>query len=141
MRCNRPSARLRASVLAVVLALGACRAPAAGGPADTCIEHVVLVWLKEPQNPEHVRRMLDAARSLTAIPEVLELRAGPPLASEREVVEDGFTLGFVFRFADAEALARYEVDPRHQRALREVLVPLAERFVVQDVRATRLARP
>ncbi len=141
MRRNRPSARLRASLLAVVLALVGCRAPASGEPADTFVEHVVLVWLKEPENPEHVQRMLDAARTLAAIPEVLELRAGPPLASEREVVEDGFTLGFVFRFADAAALARYEADPRHQRALREVLVPLAERFVVQDVRATRLERP
>jgi hypothetical protein len=121
------------AVAAVAVFSTACQstvpAPAAGQ-----IDHVVLVWLKEPGN-EAVRQRLIAEASTfpDRIPGILSLSAGAPLSSDRPVVDDTFDVGFVMRFVDREALAAYEVHPVHQAAVTNVLAPAAQRFVVYDV--------
>ena len=117
----------RASVtLALALTGAACHAPAGH------VEHVVLLWLKEPDSVAHVQRVIDTSLELRAIPGVLDVVVGPPIPSQRGIVDDSFTLCLLFTMEDEAALERYVDHPLHERAKEEVLAPLVERIQVYD---------
>ena len=76
------------SMLVLLLSFATCSAASAKAPDE--IVHVVLVWLKQPGNTEHRHQIIEASRAFREIPGVVELRVGPPLPSERPVVDDSF---------------------------------------------------
>lgn len=96
------------------------------------VEHVVIVWLMQPDDPEARRRVIEATRSLADIPGVESIRVGSVLASERSVVDSTYDLGIAMTFRDRAALEAYQTHPRHQAAVREVLQPHAARIRVYD---------
>lgn len=106
-----------------------------GGPPDpeSSVMHVVFVWLNEPGNAAHRRQVIRASRSFTDIDGVLEVRVGEPVASDRPVVDDSFDVGIYLRFATIDDMRSYLTDEKHQAALRDVLRPLAERYLVYDI--------
>lgn len=97
------------------------------------IEHVVLVWLKDPSDVRARDALVRASLAFVAIDGVLDVRVGAPVASDRPMVDDGFDLGIVVHLRDRAALAAYLAHPDHVRAGRELLGPEAERVVVYDV--------
>ena len=99
-----------------------------GDPAPGQIQHVVVMWLKEPGDAEGRAKVIEASRALASIPGVLAVRVGEPLPSEREVVDDSFDVAIVLTLADAAALAAYEAHPDHVGAVEDVLAPLVARF-------------
>lgn len=128
----------RLSVLAALFlacsALGACSAFGTHRPAAFQVEHVVLMWLKQPGDEAALARIRAAGDELAAeIPGIVSMSAGPPLPNDNEVVDDSFDIAFVMRFRNAQALADYIVHPVHQRAVDEVLSPAAARIRVYDV--------
>lgn len=123
---------VRAALLGALLGVGACRSVDAGHRGQ--IEHVVVVWLKEPGDEAVKARTVETARTFPdRIPGILSLAIGDALPSERPEVDDGFDLTLVIRFADAAALAAYLVHPVHQAAVHDVLAPNAARVQIYDV--------
>lgn len=120
------------AALAALLAVsaGGC----AAGPRPGNIEHVVLVWLKEPGDRAAIARLTATA---AAFPEqidgIVSMSIGTALPGEGDVVDDSFDLAFVMRFRDGQALADYATHPVHVRAVEEVLLPVTARFLVYDV--------
>lgn len=95
--------------------------------------HVGLVWLKEPDNQEHRRRLVEAAQSFVReIPEVRRLSVGPPPPSTSPYVDASFDVCFVMELRDRAALERYGRHPVHERAAREVFLPLSEKILFYD---------
>lgn len=109
---------------------------AAGAPPVGSIVHVVLVWLKDTGSAEHRQQVIDATRDFAQIPGVLEVRVGESVESERDIVDDSFDVGLYVTFASREDLRAYLVHERHQAAVRNVLQPLAERYIVYDFEDT-----
>lgn len=70
---------------------------------------------------------------MQSIPGVLDVTAGPSLASDRAVVDDTFDVGIVMTFRDAEALRSYLAHPQHVQQARDVLRPLCDRVIVYDI--------
>lgn len=108
---------------------------------EQSVEHVVLVWLKDPASTRVREALIGASLAFTAIEGVEDVRIGGPIESERPNVDDGFDLGIVVSLRDRDALAHYLAHPDHVRAGRELLAPEAARVLVYDVdvghRATR----
>ena len=126
---------LRRSIWLLFFAVtAACSLPAlAAEPgSDAAVVHVVLVWLKEPGNPEHGQRIIDATREFESIPGVIDVSVGEVVTSDRPVVDDSFDVGLYLTFSSVEAMNAYLADDRHQKALREVFRPLSERYIVYD---------
>lgn len=96
------------------------------------MEHVVLVWMKDPGNAQHRAELIEAAYGLQVIPGIVHAYAGAALQSTRPEVDDSFDVALVFVFQDAAALEAYQTDPRHVKAVTEVLAPRAARFLVYD---------
>ncbi len=112
----------------------ACSIPAlAADPGHKAtVVHVVLVWLKEPGNPEHRQRIIDASRTFETIPGVIDVSVGEVVLSDRPIVDDSFDVGLYLTFSSVEAMNTYLADDRHQQALRDVFRPLSERYIVYD---------
>jgi hypothetical protein len=98
------------------------------------ITHVVLLWLKTPGDQAAIGKIVRTSREFTAIPGVVNVRVGRPVASTRPVVDASFDVGLAMTFNDEAALHAYETHPQHVKAVTEVLRPLAGKTVVYDIR-------
>ncbi len=127
MRLRHPG-RL-ALLMAALLTLGAC---SLSNTRPDAVEHVVLVWLAQPEETGHRDRIVAATRELAELPGIRGVRFGLPLPSERAVVDSSYDLAIVYTFEDADALAAYLASPQHLKATEETLRPLVERIRVYD---------
>lgn len=102
-------------------------------PAEPRVVHVVVCWLKTPGDEAAREKLIATSRTFTAIPGVVSVQPGRALPSESPMVDDGFDVAVVITFESAAAMRAYEAHPIHQRALKEVLLPLARKVVVYDL--------
>ena len=119
--------------ITVSLALCSCAGiapPAAKGSVD----HIVLIWLKRPDNIEDHLAIRRASDELREIPGIRFLDTGTPLASDRPIVDDSFDIGVTMRFDSAAALRAYENHPLHVRNATAVLKPLSRQIVIYDIK-------
>jgi len=96
------------------------------------VSHVLIIWLKRPGNVQDQETLIRAAAHFRRISGVVRVEAGPGLPVTRPGIEQPFDVGIVILFKNRKALASYQNNPRHQLAVRQVLLPLARRFVVYD---------
>lgn len=131
---NKSNRLLQLGALLAVMCLTSCAQLGHQRPPRTGeVEHVVLVWLKEPGNAAQRASLVEATRSFTQIPGIRSISVGEPLPSDRPVVDDSFDLGLVIRFESKAALDAYEKHPVHTKAVKEVLLPVTRKLVVHDI--------
>ena len=95
--------------------------------------HVGLVWLKEPGNAEHRQKIVEAAHSFAReIPEVQFLSVGRSLPAVSSWHDASFDLCFVMRLDDKAAMDRYAKHPVHEKAARDVFLPLSQKILFYD---------
>jgi hypothetical protein len=119
-------------ISATLLGCASVSAPA-HQPTDASVRHIVLVWLKDPGNTQNRTRVIEASKSLSSIPGVLDVAAGPVIKSEREIVDSTFDVGIVFTLKNEAALQSYLIHPLHIRAMKETLSPLVKKVLVYDL--------
>lgn len=98
----------------------------------TGINHVVLIWLKEPANQQHRQTVISASEELKSIPGIEKLRAGEALPSDRKIVDDSFDVGVYMLFKNKSAMQRYTSHPEHVEIVKSRIAPLAEKIVIYD---------
>ncbi len=120
-------------VTAICLALSFCslgeRSLQAAPPRIT---HVVIIWLKHPGNAADQERLIRASNSFRRIHGVVRVEAGRGLPVQRSGIDQNFDVSVIITFKNRAALERFQKSARHQLAVREVLRPLARRFVVYN---------
>ena len=129
MHASRAVARAQL-VLLLALILPACSA-ALKSP-DHTLEHVVVVWLKDPGNATHRQTIIDESEVLRTIPGVLSLKSGTVIPSERAIVDSSFDVALIVSFTDVAALQAYLVHPLHVQLVNETLKPLVAKIRVYD---------
>lgn len=102
----------------------------AAAPSRGRITHVVIFWLKRPENVADRAALVRASASFREMPGILSVEIGHALPVRRPGIEQHFDLSVVFTFQDQAALRRFERDPRHAAAIASVLKPLVKRYVV-----------
>jgi hypothetical protein len=96
------------------------------------VTHVVICWLKHHGNAAERAKLIKASKSFETIPGVVNVAAGEVLASPRPVVDSSYDVAVVITFKDQKSLAAYGKSPQHQRAVKELLQPLASKYVIYD---------
>jgi hypothetical protein len=96
------------------------------------LRHLVLCWLKEPDNVVHQEKIIEITKTFREIPGVLDAQAGKSVASERSIVDDSFDVGILVVVESKNALDEYLTHPVHDHAKKNILLPLVERLVVYD---------
>lgn len=100
---------------------------------ESKLHHIGLVWLKEPGNAEHRRKIIEAAHAFAReIPEVESLSVGQTLPSTSSYVDASFDICFVMKLKDKAAMDRYGAHPVHQKAAQEVFLPLSKKIMFYD---------
>ena len=79
-----------------------------------------------------IEERLSINRTFRDIPGVLNAQAGQVIMSDREIVDDSFDVGILIVTKNQEDLQKYLDHPIHQKAKKEVLLPLVERILVYD---------
>lgn len=77
--------------------------------------HAVYFWLRDDLSPADERRFLAGLESLRTIEDVEHGYIGVPAATDRPVIERGYSRALVLIFADQAAQDRYQSHPVHDR--------------------------
>lgn len=95
--------------------------------------HIVLFWLKQPNNKAHRIEFETALKKLIATnPQAVSNHLGIPASTEkREVIDNSFTYCYTMSFPDIEAQNAYQNDPTHELFIKEA-AHLWERVLVND---------
>ena len=96
------------------------------------VSHVAFIWLKRPGNVADQQSLIRASKSFRKIRGVVRVDAGAGMPVTRPGIEQSFDVGVVIVFRDRGALENFEKTPRHLAAIREVLRPLAKRYVIYN---------
>ncbi len=97
------------------------------------ITHIVLVWMNESAPSGALQNMIEQGGKLSAIAGVSDVHIGPPLASERPVVDDSFALGITMRFPSKAVMEAYLADSHHSAYVADYIAPYARKLVVYDI--------
>ena len=124
--------RLYICITIMCLVLIACTSTATKSINENGIVHIVLIWLKEPGNQNHMKKIIDISNQLKEISEIQEMQVGRSIPSDRKIVDDSFDVGLYMIFTDNEDMQRYLVHPKHKEAVKTVLKPLASKIIVYD---------
>ena len=98
------------------------------------IYHTVVFWLKADTPSATVAEITRSVKALEKLPMVESVMVGMPVMSEREVVDDSFSVAFTMTFKDEAALAAYGADPKHKTSS-EFTMPHVTRVVIYDYQA------
>jgi hypothetical protein len=77
--------------------------------------HAVYFWLRDGLSSADLDRFTAGVESLRAIDEVDHGYIGVPAATDRPVIERGYSRGLVLIFADQRAHDAYQVHPVHDK--------------------------
>jgi hypothetical protein len=122
-----------APIRIALLALAVCSC--AGPPrvvAPDRVAHTVYFWLRDDAPSDSAAELIAFYRErVPEAPGVISVLCGVPRPSEREVVDDSFTVGTTVVFASAADETAWQVDPIHDE-LRERFTVRIERVQVYD---------
>ena len=128
-------------ILILLLAFSGCSAVSFGlnnqsqlkqGVPKERLYHIVLCWLKEPGNEMHRKQIIEITKTFQKIPCVIEAQAGEVVMSDRDIVDDSYDVGILIVTKNENELQKYLDHPIHQKAKKDVLVPLVDKILVYD---------
>ena len=93
--------------------------------------HAVYFWLREGLAPADRARFVAGAESLLTIESVAHGWIGVPAATDRPVIERGYSYALTLAFADEAAHDAYQAHPVHDR-FRETCAPYWDRVLIYD---------
>ena len=102
--------------------------------ANQTIEHIIIIWLKEPGNTQAQDKIIKASEKLKTIPGVITLRSGKAVPSQRKIVDSSYDVALIISFINKAALDAYLVHPVHLNLLEKTMKPLIERIRVYDLK-------
>lgn len=115
-----------------LLISGCSHTPLPAQQVNNGVNHVILLWLKDPGNLKQQQQIIDATRSLEKIPGVINIRVGTVMPSERSIVDDSFNIGIHMLFTDKSAMQQYVSHPEHTKTVSSAIMPFVEKILIYD---------
>ncbi len=119
-------------IMFVLFLLPACQQGKDRPGSTSNVHHVVVCWLNEPGNKEARQKVIEASREFSAIPGVIDVRAGRVIHSGREIVDSSFDVAIYLSFENEQKLFEYLNHPIHKKAVEKTLKPLVRKVIVYD---------
>ncbi len=119
-------------IIVVSLLLPACQQDEDHPGQISKVHHVVVCWLNESGNKEARQKVIEVSRGFSAIPGIIDVRAGRVIHSEREIVDNSFDVAIYLSFENEQRLFEYLNHPIHKKAVEKTLKPLVRKVVVYD---------
>lgn len=110
--------------------LAACILLHAGCTHTPELHQIGLVWLKHPGSREEQQKIIQAVHAMgRKIPEVKCAYAGRTDGVKGPFSDTSYDVCFILTFQDEPARQRYNAHPAHQKAAREVFLPLSQKLL------------
>ena len=117
-------------LMSLSLLLAGCAASQRAGKAGGRLHQVGLVWLKNAGNEEGQRRVIEAVHAFgKSIPEVKHASVGRTDGVGGAFSDTSYDVCFILSFEDDAACLRYNVNPVHLKAAKEVFLPLSRKLL------------
>lgn len=82
--------------------------------------HHVFFWLKEPENTQHKKQLVDALNQLLKVKTIKMSHIGYPAGTEnRDVVDHSYSVSYMVLFDDQAGQDAYQIDPLHLKFVEE----------------------
>ena len=96
------------------------------------INHVVICWYEESVDSQTVENAMQAIADFKQIPGILSVKVGRPVPSDRDIVDDTFSLGVYILAKDQASLDAYLIHPIHKAFVENFVKGKAQRVTVYD---------
>jgi Stress responsive A/B Barrel Domain len=93
--------------------------------------HHVFFWLKNPGNENDLKLMKEGLKKLSKVLVIRSFHIGKPAATNRDVIDNTYSLSWLLFFANKNDQDQYQKDPLHLRFIEECSF-LWEKVVVYD---------
>ena len=93
--------------------------------------HHVYFWLNNPDSPEDRVALIAGLRKLSAVSTIRQFHIGVPAATNRDVIDNSYSVSWMLHFDTPEEQESYQVDPIHLQFVKECS-SLWEKVVVYD---------
>ena len=93
--------------------------------------HHVFFWLKEKDNKEHLQQLIEGLEKLTAIKTIKQYHIGVPADTNRDVVENTYSVSWLLFFENKDDEESYQTDSIHLAFVKNCSM-LWKRVVVHD---------
>ena len=98
------------------------------------VYHTVIFWLKPETPATTVAEIKKSVKGLEKLSIVEKVLVGGPIMSDRDVVDDSFSVAFTMVFKDEAALQAYNTDPDHKKSSQRTM-PHVARGVIYDYKS------
>ena len=98
------------------------------------VYHTVIFWLKPETPAATVAEIKKSVKGLEKLSMVEKVLVGGPIMSDRDVVDDSFSVAFTMVFKDEAALQAYNTDPDHKKSSQRTM-PHVARGVIYDYKS------
>ena len=97
---------------------------------DSSIQQVGLVWLKQGGDPEARQKVIDSVHEFgRSIPGIESATVGETDGVGGPFSDTSFDVCFILTFKDEDARQRYGKHPVHEKAAKEVFLPLSKKLL------------
>lgn len=86
---------------------------ASATPPQRGFIHHVYFWLKDPKNERDRQKLIDGLKKLSEVPTIQEWHIGKPAATNREVIDNSYTISWMLVFKGKADQDSYQTDPIH----------------------------
>ena len=134
---NLDASRQKSPLLALLIASLLLLTTFITAPAkaeEATVYHTVVFWLKPETSATTIAEITSSIKDLENLPMVEKVIVGTPVVSERDIVDDSFSVAFTMIFKDEAALQAYNVDPQHKKSSQRTLAHVV-RGVIYDYKS------
>ncbi len=79
---------------------------------NTFIHHVYF-WLKHPESKEDLQKLVEGLEALAAVEEIKMYHIGLPAPTDREVIDNTYSISWLNIFETSEDHDAYQIHPKH----------------------------
>ena len=79
---------------------------------NTFIHHVYF-WLKHPESKEDLQKLVEGLEVLATVEEIKMYHIGVPAPTDREVIDNTYSISWLNIFETSEDLDAYQIHPKH----------------------------
>lgn len=114
----------------LLVAWAAAQNPAPATPAKGQLHQIGFVWLNEPGSAADRQKIIDAVHQFgREIPEVKSVAVGKSDGISDPYTDASYDVSFILTFESEAARLRYNAHPVHEKAAKEVFLPLSKKFL------------
>lgn len=81
--------------------------------------HHVYFWLKNSSNEDDLLKLRQGLEKLSAVTTIQSFHIGKPAATNRDVIENTYSVSWLLLFKNKEDQDSYQIDPIHLRFVEE----------------------